>query len=182
MAQSTPKYERLYREGRDVCGPPFPQLVAFFDELSRKKCRVLDLGCGQGRDALFIARKGHTVLGVDVSATGIAQMLAAAREEGLAVSGVVADIVEFEPEGPYDVVLLDRVLHMLPDDDTRFAVLEKACRHTSPGGFILIADTPKNMGALQRFFQTRHPRWEMRLADKGCLFVQRERDLSGTSF
>ena len=65
MAEKHSKYKLLYREGRDVCGAPFQQFVDFFNTFNRKNCRVLDLGCGQGRDALFIARKGHIVFGVD---------------------------------------------------------------------------------------------------------------------
>jgi 2-polyprenyl-3-methyl-5-hydroxy-6-metoxy-1,4-benzoquinol methylase len=175
MAKNLLKYERQYQEGRGVCGPPSQQFVDFFNSLNEKDCRVLDLGCGQGRDALFIARKGHRVVGVDVSETGISQMLEDARKEDLNVDGMVADIVEFEPEGEYDVILLDRVLHMLKDNDDRLAVLETVSRHTKLGGFVLIADTPKNKGVLVKFFEDKHENWEKRVDNKGFLFLQRKR-------
>jgi len=54
------------------CGQPFPEFVQFFVDFDQVNASVLDLGCGQGRDALFIARMGHDVLGVDLSPTGIA--------------------------------------------------------------------------------------------------------------
>ena len=44
-----------------------------------KHVSVLDLGCGQGRDALFIARRGHILLGVDAAQTGIKQILKTSR-------------------------------------------------------------------------------------------------------
>ena len=50
---------------------------------------VLDLGCGQGRDSLFISRKGHTVLGVDAAQTAIKQMLKLAVLENLNVNGIL---------------------------------------------------------------------------------------------
>ena len=50
---------------------------------------VLDLGCGQGRDSLFISRKGHTVLGVDAAQTAIKQMLKLAVLENLNVKGIL---------------------------------------------------------------------------------------------
>ena len=53
-------------------------------------------GCGQGRDALFIAHKGHSVLGVDTAQTGIEQMLEEAESEKLAVDGVITDITNYE--------------------------------------------------------------------------------------
>jgi 2-polyprenyl-3-methyl-5-hydroxy-6-metoxy-1,4-benzoquinol methylase len=174
MAKNTPKYEQLYQKERDVCGSPFQEFVEFFNTLDKKNCQVLDLGCGQGRDALLIARKGHDVLGVDLSETGIAQMLAEATKEGLNVKGIVADIVEFEPPEEYDVILLDRVLHMLPGNDDRINVLETVCHHTKPGGFILIADTPKNHGLLLQFFASKQSQWKQLMAKKGFLFLQRE--------
>ena len=173
MAKKPPKYELLYQEGRDVCGAPFQQFVDFFNNFNRKNCRVLDLGCGQGRDALFIARKGHSVFGVDLSETGISQMLEDARKEGLNVDGVVADIVEFEPDGEYDVILLDRVLHMLKDNDERIAVLEKISQHTKRGSFILIADMPKNKGEIVKFFEGKQEDWEKRKDNEGFLYFQK---------
>ncbi|MCB9423254.1 MAG: class I SAM-dependent methyltransferase [Ardenticatenaceae bacterium] len=167
------KYEQLYQEGRNVCGLPFPEFVQFFEGNFKKNVSVLDLGCGQGRDALFIARMGHEVLGVDLSPTGIAQMLADARKENLKISGVVADIVTFEPERDFDVVVMDRVLHMFADDEERTAVLVTACVHTKPGGFILIADTPKQKSFLKAFFAGVAQDWQLFRQWKNFLIVQK---------
>ena len=101
-------------------------------------------------------------------------MLEDARKEGLNVEGMVANIVEFEPPEEYDVILLDRVLHMLPDNNDRITVLETVCHHTKPGGFILIADTPKNHGLLVQFFETKQSQWKKLMENKGFLFLQRE--------
>ena len=86
---------------------------------------VLDLGCVQGRDALFITRKGHTLLGVDVAQTTIKQMLILAILENLNVNGVFPGIIDFDVDDVYDVVLIDRILHILQRDKIRNAVLEK---------------------------------------------------------
>ncbi|WP_342077412.1 methyltransferase domain-containing protein [Yoonia sp. SS1-5] len=64
-------YDKLYAQERDALGQPTAIFVDFFDKIDRKQMRVLDVGCGQGRDAIFIARKGHQVVGVDISANGI---------------------------------------------------------------------------------------------------------------
>ena len=58
-------YEKEYQNIRNVCGEPFPEIVEIFENYDDECATVLDSGCGQGRDALFIARKGHSVLGVD---------------------------------------------------------------------------------------------------------------------
>ncbi len=172
MVKKLPKYELLYRKSRDVCGQPFQQIVEFFNDADQSDWRVLDLGCGQGRDALFVARQGHSVLGVDIAETGISQMLEVAREEQLDIDGIVADIVDFEPEEVFDVILLDRVLHMLSNNDDRLTVLETVSHHTKPGGYVLIADTAKNLRFLTNFFDSKQKRWEKRLEGQGCLFLQ----------
>ena len=50
---------------------------------------VLDLVCGQGKDALFITSKGHTVLDVDLALTAIKQMLKLAVLENLNVNVIL---------------------------------------------------------------------------------------------
>ncbi len=167
------KYEQQYQQSDHVCGMPFTEFIEFFDTYEKATATVLDLGCGQGRDALFIARKGHSVLGVDISPTGIAQMLADAQTEELDIKGIVADIATFTPPAHYDVVLLDRVLHMLDNDELRTAVLEKVCQHTKTDGFILIADTPKQKALLHTFFANKSHQWQTGLAKKNILFIQK---------
>ena len=85
-------YDKLYGEVPDALGAPTPIFVSFFADLTRTGLRVLDVGCGQGRDALFIAQLGHSVVGVDVSPNGIQAMVEAAHRANLSVTGVVADI------------------------------------------------------------------------------------------
>ena len=88
-------YEAHYRRGERLFGAPNRQFVRFLAARARRRTTVLDLGCGQGRDALAAARLGHQVVGVDLSPTGIRQMLEDARAEGLQVAGVVADVIGF---------------------------------------------------------------------------------------
>ena len=58
-------YEKEYQISRNVCGEPFLEIVEIFENYDDECATVLDSGCRQGRDVLFIARKGHSVLGVD---------------------------------------------------------------------------------------------------------------------
>ncbi len=74
---------------------------------------------------MFIARKGHSVLGVDTAQTGIEQMLEESESENLSVDGVIADITNDEAPDLYNIVVIDSVLHMLQNDEIRNAVLEK---------------------------------------------------------
>jgi 2-polyprenyl-3-methyl-5-hydroxy-6-metoxy-1,4-benzoquinol methylase len=139
---SVVKYDKHYREDPAACGSPFAEFEAFCSDIEPGS--VLDLGCGQGRDALMFASAGHRVLGVDISSVGIEQMLEVAKTKGLDVQGIVANICTCEPEELFDVVILDRVLHML-DTDARVPVLTKAMKAVSEGGYLLVAEGPKGM-------------------------------------
>lgn len=91
-------YEALYATTPNALGTPNVVFVAFFKEYRRARARVLDIGCGQGRDALFIARRGHLVTGIDLSPSGIESLRVAASREGLSVTGIVADITGYTPD------------------------------------------------------------------------------------
>jgi hypothetical protein len=84
--------------------------------------------------------------------------------------------VAYEPDRNYDIVILDRVLHMLSDDGSRTAVLEKVCSHTKPGGFVLIADTPKQKPFLNAFFDNQGHNWQRYWQRKNFLFMQNSQD------
>ncbi|WP_019296810.1 MULTISPECIES: class I SAM-dependent methyltransferase [unclassified Leisingera] len=91
-------YDKLYRDTPDALGAPSPAFTGFFEELGTQSLDVLDAGCGQGRDALFIARLGHRVTGIDISPHGIRDMLAAAQRENLDVTGIAADLTTWAPD------------------------------------------------------------------------------------
>lgn len=79
----------------------------------------------------MVAQHGHRVLGIDISKTGIRQMLEDARREDLEIVGVVADIAEYEIGESYDVVILDRVLHLF-EENARIRVLRRALPQVDP--------------------------------------------------
>lgn len=165
-------YERLYHGTPNALGEPTRVFVDFFAARSDRRRRVLDIGCGQGRDALFIGRAGHSVLGIDLSPSGIRDLNTAAREEGLDVSGIVADITGYEPDGTFDVVLIDRTLHMLDEPD-RLTGLGRLLDHVGPGGWCLIADEGRNIAGFKRVAASRGEDWEIVKERRGCLFLRR---------
>ena len=106
-------------------GQASSEIVEFFMHYKKEYQSVLDLGFGQGREALFITRKGHTVLDVDAAQTAIKQMLKLAVLENLIVNGIFAGNIDFDVDDVYADVLIDRILHILQRDKMRNAVLEK---------------------------------------------------------
>lgn len=166
-------YEKVYQQQRHALGEPTKEFVTFFDQYDKKIASVLDVGCGQGRDALFIARRGHRVTGVDISATGIAQLLEDARREGLSVEGYVTDLRDYDPEEAYDVVVIDRTLHMLAGE-TRLKLLQRLIRATRAGGYVLIADQKSNLPAMIEILEKDSEHWTILKQTRGFLFVRKD--------
>jgi 2-polyprenyl-3-methyl-5-hydroxy-6-metoxy-1,4-benzoquinol methylase len=166
-------YEEFYRENRHGLGEPTKEFVAFFDACGRKGLRVLDVGCGQGRDALFIGRLGHCVHAVDLSPSGIGDLQKDAAAEGLAIDAEVADIRDFKTRRRFDIIVIDRTLHMLAPDDRR-AVLQKLLGYSKRNAFVLIADERSNIPAYKATLQSSRWKWSTTLEQRGFLFAQRE--------
>jgi 2-polyprenyl-3-methyl-5-hydroxy-6-metoxy-1,4-benzoquinol methylase len=166
-------YDALYGSTPDALGAPTRVFVDFFATLDGTPLRVLDVGCGQGRDALFIARQGHSVVGVDMSPNGIHDLNAAAEREGLSIKGVVADLTTYVAVGVVDIVLIVRTLHMLPKQP-RIDVLTQLISHVAPKGWLLIADEKSNIADFKDVIAHSDAQWAASLDKGGTLFVQRD--------
>lgn len=165
----TVKYDQHYADDPAACGEPFAAFQRF--AATAPKGSVLDLGCGQGRDALLFARRGHRVVGLDLSSVGVAQLRATARAEGLEIEARVEDVETWQAPEPFDVVILDRVLHMLPDAPARLAVLRRAMAAVAPGGHLLVAEGPKGMVPVRA--EVEAAGWEVVLGNRNRLIAQR---------
>lgn len=96
--------------------------------------RVLDLGCGEGRNAFYLAGLGHQVSAVDISAAGIAKLSALADAAGLPINSEVADLNGYRIAGAWDLIMAHGVIDYL--DNAAWRVLCADIRaHTVPGGF-----------------------------------------------
>ncbi len=98
--------------------------------------RALDLACGEGQNAIWLAGAGWRVEGVDYSSVAIAKARARAARDGVDATFAEADLVEYEPDpSAYDLVLM-LYLH-LPAEEHRL-VLARAARSLAPGGTLVL--------------------------------------------
>lgn len=164
-------YNKLYGETPDALGSPTAVIVDFFNRYERQNARVLDVGCGQGRDAVFLARRGHRVVGVDLASNGIRDLQAVAAKETLAIEGIIADITHFVPSGLFDIILIDRTLHMLART-ARSLVLSRLLDHVSESGWVLIADEQSNINEFQAVIAAHRRNWITDYQKRGHLFVR----------
>jgi SAM-dependent methyltransferase len=98
--------------------------------------RALDLACGEGRNAIWLAELGWRVTAVDFSEVAIAKALERAAREGAEVDFVCADLLDFEPEADaYDLVV---VLYLQLPAGERQLVLSRAASALAHGGTLLL--------------------------------------------
>ena len=98
--------------------------------------RALDLGCGEGLNAIWLADRGWRVTGVDFSQVGLDKALRSAAARGVEVDWVRADLLDYGPaEAAYDLVA---VLYLQLPAAQRREVLRKAGVALAPGGTLLV--------------------------------------------
>ncbi|MDT7799693.1 MAG: hypothetical protein QOI78_3126 [Actinomycetota bacterium] len=108
-----------------------------------KPGHALDLGCGEGGDAIWLAQQGWTVDGADISTLALARAEAAAKEQGVEVRWLHRDILDWQPEETYDLISA-QYMHLPPE--LRKNVFTAAAAAIRPGGSLLIVGhSPKAM-------------------------------------
>ena len=142
-------YDQYYQT-EAYFGDPYPELIDFLSGISPKG-QLLDLGCGQGRNAIPLARLGFEVTGIDLSSVGIDQMLRVAQEEGLALKGMVGDIYTFKGFERYDMILVDSMFHFAKKDrEKEVDFLSHVFDSMKPGAILVIC--LHNTGAIYTTF------------------------------
>ena len=129
-------WDGMYRERPKIwSGNPNPQLVA--EITGMEPGTALDLGCGEGADAIWLAKHGWKVTAMDVSAVALERAAGHAREAGLqeSVNWQQQDLAEWTPEPVFDLVSA-QFLHspLLPWRDSA----SKAAAAVAPGGTLLV--------------------------------------------
>lgn len=136
-ARTEPFWNAAYRADARPFGDPSAEILALRDRLPAG-ARVLDLGSGDGRNALPLALAGHYVTAVDVSKPAIRAIHRAADRDGVDLEVVHADLRTFSPLDHYHLVIAHGVLHLLDPPD-RDALIERIRGHTLPGGWNVLA-------------------------------------------
>ncbi len=118
--------------------------IYVFDQILRgnitAEMRVLDAGCGYGRNLVYLLREGCDVFALDANAEGVAHVRALARElsphlspENFRVGAIEA--MDF-PDAFADVVICNSVLHFARDEQHFLAMVSELWRVLRPGGIL----------------------------------------------
>jgi SAM-dependent methyltransferase len=122
------RFDELAASGADVHGEA--DFVAAYEPSS-----VLDAGCGTGRVAIELARRGVHVVGADVDAS----MLATARRLAPQITWVETDLAALDLGRPFDVVLMAGNVPLFTPPGTQPALVAGCARHVRRDGGILVA-------------------------------------------
>lgn len=120
------RFDRLAASGADVHGEA--DLVASYGPAT-----VLDAGCGTGRVAIELARRGIEVVGVDLDTS----MLATARRRAPELQWVEADLSTFDLERAFDLVVLAGNVPLFTPPGTHAALVARCAAHVGPAGHLV---------------------------------------------
>ena len=126
------KWDKRYRAGAFAQRPhPSTLLNDWIERLPRG--RALDLACGAGRNALFLAREGFKVTGIDISAMGLERAQANAHREGLEIDWLQRDLDEgLDLVDKFQVICLFRYLNP--------SLIRRLPDLLVPGGVLLVEE------------------------------------------
>ncbi|MBF4459695.1 class I SAM-dependent methyltransferase [Pseudoclavibacter sp. VKM Ac-2867] len=130
--------------------------------------RALDLGCGEGGDAIWLAQQGWRVTGIDISTVAIERARAAAVDAGVGaelLDFATGDLETWSPDGELDLITAS--FFQSPVHLSRAEILRKAALMLAPGGHLL---TVAHAGV---------PSWVENSEHPAHLFVQPDREIAG---
>ena len=119
-------------------GTPSPELIEYFDTLAQPPFHVLEIGCGTGTNALWMAEKGCDVLATDISPTAIEKAKKKPRPVGAKLDFQVSNILEQAPSGKATVdFVFDRGVYHTMSLEQRPVFIDAVAKILRAGGFWL---------------------------------------------
>ena len=95
--------------------------------------KLLDIGCGEGRNAVFFARNGYEVHAFDISEKGLEKTERLAEQAGISIHTFQADLNQFRLNEEFDILFSTGTLHCC-NPSLRTAIFENFKEYTSEGG------------------------------------------------
>jgi SAM-dependent methyltransferase len=159
-------WEGRYAQGR-LYGTEPTSVALWLAPLFRRErvASILEAGCGSGRDALFYAREGFTVTGLDLSPSALRWARERAARDGLAISLLVGDLCASGlTEGSFDATVAIHLIHLQPEP-VRRAMVNRLWLLTRDGGLVATANFSTEAAGFSAWEP--HPEPNTRVDSKG---------------
>lgn len=132
-------WEKEYKESLGSLpwdtGVTSPELIDYFDSLDNAPKQVLEIGCGTGTNAIWMTKKGSSVVATDISPTAISAAKKKQEEESLDIDFRVSDILKEKPLGESSVdFAFDRGVYHVMEPDDRKTFIDVVANLLKPGG------------------------------------------------
>ncbi len=137
------EWNRRYT-GRELLWTGEPNRFLVAETAALRPGRALDLACGEGRNAVWLAEQGWRLTGVDFSEVALEKARRLAEARGVEAEWVAADLLEYRPESRvFDLVI---VFYLQVPAAQRRTILRGAVEAVAPGGtFLLVAHDRANL-------------------------------------
>ena len=134
-----PFWEESYKDDSvSTFGVEPNQSVRDYEHLFDKTWCILEIGCGEGKNSLYLANKGFSnVNAFDLSENGIAKLSSIADKNDLLINAWVQDLRKFQFERQYDLIISFGTLHFVEKQDWK-SLLLRAKENTRIGGIHII--------------------------------------------
>jgi len=101
-----------------------------------KTGKILDIGCGTGRHAIELAKRGYQVTGIDFSEDQLKRAKAKAKTEDVEITFLKRDARDFSFDNPFDLVIMicEGAFSLMETDEMNFRILQNAERSLKQGG------------------------------------------------
>jgi tellurite methyltransferase len=123
-------------EAVDTFGEPAEELISLVSSLP-SGASVLDIGCGEGRNALYLAEHNFSVTAIDISAAGIGKLKHFADRKGLSITVEVRDMKQYVFTNKYDLIIAHGSLHLIEREHWT-SLIQKMKVNTNAGGYNVV--------------------------------------------
>jgi SAM-dependent methyltransferase len=135
VAMDSEAWDRRYA-GRELIWTSHANRFLVDETKALEPGRALDIACGEGRNAIWLAERGWRVTGVDFSKVGLEKARTLADERGVDARWIAADLVDFEPEPEAFELVLAFYLQVAAGQ--RRLILRSVVEGLAPAGVLLV--------------------------------------------
>jgi len=134
-------YEALYKKDEYYWGVQPSSMclkvLEIIPPIAERQLKVIDIGCGEGKDAVFFARCGYDVSAFDISDAGLDKLKRLADNANVHVRTFKADMLDYRLDEKYDIIYSSGVLHYIKSA-LRVEIMENYKTHIYENGIVAL--------------------------------------------